>query len=301
MDNVSRCGLVSIIGRPNVGKSTLMNHLIGQKIAITSERPQTTRNRIRTVYTDERGQIVFLDTPGVILKKANKLGEYMEKASLGVLKDSDAVMWIVEPSAYAGEADAAIANTLSKLNVPVIAVISKIDLVPLNTVQNLITQWKKYPFLKEVVPVSGLKGKGLDVLLDTLFDVLPVGPMLFDEETVTDIPMRDIAGEIIREQALRILQAEIPHGIAVMITSYKEREDGVSEIEADVICEKESHKPIIIGKGGQMLKRIGTSSRIQIEKLTGGKVFLKLFVKVRKDWRDDQSMLRQFGYDRGDL
>ena len=297
MEN-SRAGFAAIIGRPNVGKSTLMNHLIGQKIAITSERPQTTRNRIETVYTCEKGQIIFADTPGFLRKASNKLGEYVMDISIGSLKDADVVLWIVEPSSYVGEGDREIADAVKKAGTPVILVINKIDLVKKEQPLGIIDSWKELHPFAEIVPVCGLKGKNLDDLLDTIFKYMPEGPLLYDEETLTDQPMRQIASEIIREKALRMLDKEVPHGIAVSIDRYKEREDGLTEIEASVICERDSHKGIIIGKGGSMLKRIGTAARNDLEMLTGGKVFLKLFVKVRKDWRDNDMLLKDYGYEK---
>lgn len=289
-------GYVAVIGRPNVGKSTLMNHLIGQKIAITSDRPQTTRQRIQTVYTDERGQIIFLDTPGFIRKTRNKLGEYMLETSLGVLGDADVICWLAEPSSHIGEGDREIAEALAKVKKPILLLINKTDTVQYTQLLGIIDSWKDVLHFAEILPVSGLKGDGLKELTDVIFRYLPEGPLLFDEETLTDQPVRDIAAEIIREKALRMLKNEVPHGIAVTIERFHEREDGLTEIEASVICEKDSHKGIIIGKGGQMLKKIGSAARRDIEELTGGKVFLKLFVKVRKDWRDQELMLKNFGY-----
>ncbi len=293
-----KCGYAAIIGRPNVGKSTLMNHLIGQKIAITSAKPQTTRNKIETVYTDEQGQIIFLDTPGYIRKTENKLGEYMMDVSIGTLNDADVVLWLVEPSAYIGEADKALAEQMKKVKTPVVLVINKIDTIDKKAVAPIMDAWDKTYRFADIVPVSALRSANLDTLRDTIFRFLPVGPFLFDEETLTDQPMRQIAAEIIREKALRLLTAEIPHGIAVVTDTYKEREDGLTAIEASIICEKPSHKGIVIGKGGAMLKKIGIQARRDLEELTGGKVYLKLFVKVRKDWRDNPTLLKNYGYDK---
>jgi GTP-binding protein Era len=294
-----KSGFAAIIGRPNVGKSTLMNHLIGQKIAITSARPQTTRNRIETVYTDaERGQIIFLDTPGYIRKTKNRLGEYMTDTSIAALADADVILWLVEPSEFIGDADKALMEHLSKVSTPVILVVSKIDTVAKEALAHILEIWKKaFPF-RDVIAVSGLRGLNLDTLTEAVFEALPEGPMLYDPETLTDQPMRQIASEVVREKALRMLSAEIPHGIAVVIDRYHQREDGLTEIEASVICEKESHKRIVIGKGGEMLKRIGTAARRDLEQLTGERVFLKLFVKIRKDWRDNETLLRNYGYER---
>ena len=292
----TKSGFAAMIGRPNTGKSTLMNHLIGQKIAITSDRPQTTRNRIQTVYTDERGQIIFVDTPGFLRKSHNRLGEYMMDVSVGTLADADVVLWLVEPSSYIGEGDREIAEALRKVTTPVILVINKTDTIRKDQVLGIMDSWKDlYPFA-EIVPVSGLMEKNLDDLMDTIFRYLPAGPLLYDEETLTDQPVREIAAEIIREKALLCLKEEVPHGIAVTVEKYTLRPDGVTEIQASVICEKNSHKGIVIGRGGAMLKRIGTLARREIEELAGGQVFLKLFVKVRKDWRDNELLLKNYGY-----
>ncbi len=278
-----------------------MNHLVGQKISITSDRPQTTRNRIRTVLTDERGQIIFVDTPGMLRKAGNKLGEYMMEASAGSVGDADVVLWLVEPSAYIGEGDREICERLKGLKKPVLLVISKVDTIPKEQVLTIIAAWKSCYDFAEIIPVSGLRGTNLDDLTDCIFKYLPAGPMLYDPDTLTDQPVREIAAEIIREKALICLREEVPHGIAVTVERYHEREDGLTEIEASLICEKDSHKGIIIGRGGSMLKRIGTLSRRELEELTGGRAYLKLFVKVRKDWRDNELMLKHFGYSRKDL
>lgn len=291
-----KSGFAAIIGRPNVGKSTLMNHLIGQKIAITSDRPQTTRSRIETVLTTDEGQIVFVDTPGFLRKAANRLGEYMMDVSVGTLADADVVLWLIEPSSYIGEGDREIAAALGKVKTPVVLVVNKLDTIKKEQLLGIIDSWKDVFDFAEIVPVSGLKGKNLDELISVIMKYLPEGPLLYDEDTLTDQPMRVIAAEVIREKALRLLDREVPHGIAVTIERYKTREDGLIEIEASIICEKESHKGIIIGKGGAMLKRIGTAARRELEDMTESKVFLKLFVKVRKDWRDNETLLRDYGY-----
>ncbi len=296
-----KSGFAAIIGRPNVGKSTLMNHLIGQKIAITSNRPQTTRNKIRTVLTTEEGQIVFIDTPGFIRKAKNRLGEYMSDVSRGTLADADVILWLVEPSSYIGDGDREIAGILEAAGKPVILLINKIDTVKKEQLLGVIDSWKDVYDFAEIVPVSGLKETGFPDLLESIFRYLPEGPMLYDEETLTDQSMRLIASEIIREKALLSLNEEIPHGIAVTIERYHTRPDGLTEIEASIICEKSSHKGIIIGKGGSMLKRIGTAARRELEQMTEGRVFLKLFVKVRKDWRDNDLLLRDYGYVRSDV
>ena len=296
MNDNYRSGFVALIGRPNVGKSTLMNHLIGQKIAITSEKPQTTRNRIQTVYTDERGQIIFLDTPG-IHKAKNKLGEYMVNVAVGTLSEVDVVLWLVEPSTFIGAGERHIAELLGKVKTPVILVINKIDTV--KNQEDILKFMEAYRGLcefAEIVPVSALKDQNTDKMTDILFQYLPYGPQYYDEDTVTDQPMRQIAAELIREKALRMLSDEIPHGIAVTIEKMSERKDGMFDIEATIICERDSHKGIIIGKGGAMLKRIGTAARQEIENLMGARVNLKLWVKVRKEWRDSELYMKNYGY-----
>ncbi|EGG92568.1 GTP-binding protein Era [Lachnospiraceae oral taxon 107 str. F0167] len=297
-----KSGFVALIGRPNVGKSTLMNTLIGQKIAITSNKPQTTRNRIQTVFTDERGQIVFLDTPG-IHKAKNKLGEYMVKVSTRTLRDVDMVLWLIEPNTFIGEGDEHIFEILSNLEVPVILAINKMD--SLKQKEDMLAVIAKYSSkmkFAEVVPVSALKGTNTDKLLEIIFKYLSEGPMYYDEDTVTDQPIKQIAAELIREKALRFLQEEIPHGIAVEIDTFSYRDSGdMVDIEAAIVCEKDSHKGIIIGKAGSMLKRIGTAARKDIEGLLEARVNLKLWVKVRPKWRDSDVQMKNFGYNPKDL
>ncbi len=293
-----RSGYAVILGRPNVGKSTLMNHLIGQKIAITSRKPQTTRGRIETVLTTKEGQVIFLDTPGMLRKAGNKLGEYLIDVSRSTLDDADVVLWLVEPKPYAGEGDREIAELLKKSGRPVILVVNKADTVEKAQVAAAIEVFEKLLTPVETVAVSALRGQNLDELLSAILRHLPVGPQYYDEDTVTNENLRDLAAEIIREKALRALNEEVPHGIAVLIDTYKERDERLTDIEASIVCEKPSHKGIIIGKGGAMLKKIGQTARVDIEELTGKKVFLKLFVKVRKNWRDNEGELRSFGYDR---
>lgn len=297
-----KSGFVALIGRPNVGKSTLMNTLIGQKIAITSNKPQTTRNRIQTVFTDERGQIVFLDTPG-IHKAKNKLGEYMVKVSTRTLRDVDMVLWLVEPSTFIGESDEHIFEILSSVNIPIILAINKMDsLKQKEDMLEVIAKYSSRMQFAEVVPVSALKGTNTDKLLDIIFKYLSEGPMYYDEDTVTDQPIKQIAAELIREKALRFLQEEIPHGIAVEIDTFNYRDSGdMVDIEAAIVCEKDSHKGIIIGKGGSMLKRIGTAARKDIEGLLESRVNLKLWVKVRPKWRDSDVQMKNFGYNPKDL
>lgn len=300
MESQLKSGFVTLIGRPNVGKSTLMNRLIGQKIAITSNKPQTTRNRIQTVYTDERGQIVFVDTPG-IHKAKNKLGEYMVNTAEKTLNEVDVILWLVEPSTFIGAGERHIIEQLKQVKTPVILVINKTDTVKKEEVLVFIDTYRKVCDLAEIVPVSALKGDNTDTLYDVIFKYLPYGPMFYDEDTVTDQPMRAITAEIIREKALRCLSEEIPHGIAVTIESMKERKGkNMYDIEATIVCERESHKGIIIGKGGAMLKKIGSAARYEIEKMVEAKVNLKLWVKVRKDWRDSDLLLKNYGYDKNE-
>ena len=297
-----KSGFVALIGRPNVGKSTLMNTLIGQKIAITSSKPQTTRNRIQTVFTDERGQIVFLDTPG-IHKAKNKLGEYMVKVSTRTLRDVDLVLWLVEPGTFIGEGDENIFEILSNVEVPVILAVNKVDsLKQKDDILEVIAKYSSKMNFADIVPVSALKGTNTDELLKVIFKYLSEGPMYYDEDTVTDQPIQQIASELIREKALKFLQDEIPHGIAVEIDTWSYRKGGgMVDIEAAVVCEKDSHKGIIIGKGGGMLKKIGSAARKDIENLLECKVNLKLWVKVRPKWRDSDVQMKNFGYNPKDI
>ncbi|MGI6018265.1 MAG: GTPase Era [Marvinbryantia sp.] len=298
----TKSGFVTLIGRPNVGKSTLMNHLIGQKIAITSNKPQTTRNRIQTVYTSEQGQIVFLDTPG-IHKAKNKLGEYMVNVAERTLNEVDVILWLVEPSTFIGAGEQHIAQQLTKTKTPVILIINKIDTVKKEEILKFIDAYRKIYNFAEIIPVSALRAQNLDTVIDTIFKYLPYGPMFYDEDTVTDQPQRQIVAEMIREKALRCLDEEIPHGIAVSIDRMKERPGAglMYDIEATIICERDSHKGIIIGKGGSMLKKIGSNARRDIENMLEAKVNLQLWVKVKKDWRDSDFMIKNFGYDKKEI
>ena len=287
-----------MIGRPNVGKSTLMNHLIGQKIAITSKKPQTTRNRIQTVYTSEEGQIVFVDTPG-IHKAKNRLGDYMVNVAQRSLKEVDVVLFLVEPTDYIGAGEQQILSQLRKINTPVILVINKIDTVKKEELFGFIDVYRKEMDFAEIVPVSALKNDNTDELIRCIMKYLPYGPAFYDEDTVTDQPQRQIVAELIREKALQSLNEEIPHGIAVTIERMKWRGQ-IVDIDATIICERESHKGIIIGKQGAMLKKIGMNARKDVEDLLESKVNLQLWVKVKKDWRDSEFLLKNFGYDSGE-
>ncbi len=331
-----KTGFITLIGRPNVGKSTLMNHMIGQKIAITSNKPQTTRNKIMTVYTDDDCQMIFLDTPGIHDSK-NKLGEYMTKVAKSTLEEVDVVLWLVEPSTFIGAGEKSIIEELKKCRKPVILVINKIDTVSKDNLDKFENAYRQEMDFNRVVKVAALKGQNIDELMDAIKKLLPFGPPFYDEETLTDQPERQIAAEIIREKALRLLQDEVPHGIAVTIETMRMREkvvetpktkkkrhqhppkkskldlsavqqpdevydpDGIMDIDATIICERDSHKGIVIGKGGAMLKKIGSAARKDIEELVGCQVNLQIWVKVRKDWRDDKTQMKSFGYDIRDL
>ena len=247
-----KAGFATLIGRPNVGKSTLMNFIIGQKIAITSNKPQTTRNRIQTVFTSEEGQIVFLDTPG-IHKAKNKLGEYMVNTAVRTWKEVDVILWLVEPSSFIGAGERHIEEQLKSVKVPVILVINKTDTIKREEILGIIDVYRKIHDFAEIVPVSARSGENVDTLLSCIFKYLPYGEAFYDEDTITDQPIRQIVSEVIREKALHHLQDEIPHGIAVVIEKMKERKNGkITDIEATVVCEKDSHKGIIIGKQGEI-------------------------------------------------
>ncbi len=360
-----KSGFVALVGRPNVGKSTLMNALVGQKIAITSKRPQTTRTRILGVYDDERGQIAFLDTPGMH-RARNKLGNYMERAAEKSLGDADVVLWLVEPLSFAPENQGAdrfdsanddqpegrskpvnydqpvgrskpanddqpegqskpalwetssspgdspkeslpdwlrstsedmIVEALRQTEQKKILVVNKQDTVSGDALKRTLDLYGGLLDFDAMVSLSAWKKMNLSALLDEIFRLLPIGPRYYDEDTVTDMPMRGIAAELIREQALYKLEDEVPHGIAVLVEEMRERPSGLWDVSASIVCEREAHKGIIIGKGGRMIKNIGTAARMRIEELVEGKVNLKLFVKVRKNWRDNSTYLREYGYD----
>ena len=294
-----KSGFVTLIGRPNVGKSTLMNYLIGQKIAITSNKPQTTRNRIQTVLTREEGQIVFVDTPG-IHKAKNKLGEYMVNVAERTLNEVDVVLWLVEPTTFVGAGEKHIAEQLGKVKTPVVLVINKVDMVKKEEVLTFIDAYRNIYDFAEIVPVSARSGENTDELIKVILKYLPYGPQFYDEDTITDQPERQIVAELIREKALHSLSDEIPHGIAVAIDkmSYGRK---LVNIDATIICERDSHKGIIIGKQGAMLKKIGSTARYEIEKMLDMKVHLQLWVKVKKDWRDSDFLIKNFGYTKEDL
>lgn len=299
--NEYKSGFVTLIGRPNVGKSTLMNYLIGQKIAITSNKPQTTRNRIQTVYTAEQGQIIFVDTPG-IHKAKNKLGEYMVAVAERTLREVDVILWLVEPSTFIGAGEDYIVEQLGKVKTPVILIINKVDTVKKEEILKFIDVYKDIYNFADIVPVSALKGDNTEELISTIFKYLPDGPMYFDEDVITDQPERQIVAELIREKALRLLGDEIPHGIAVAIERMKERPGSdLVDIDATIICERDSHKGMIIGKKGEKLKQIGMQARQEMENLLDMRVNLQLWVKVKKDWRDSDFLIKNYGYNKFEL
>jgi len=291
-------GFIALVGQPNVGKSTLMNYFVGEKISIVSNKPQTTRNRIRSILTGEDYQIVFIDTPG-IHKPKNKLGDFMVKSAKFALGEADAVVFMVEPREKISEGDKDIIEGFKSMKCPVFLAVNKVDTVGKPGLLKVIEAYSDAFNFKDIIPLSALSGENTNALLDALRQVLPEGPMYFPDDQITDQPERQITAEIIREKALRYLQDEVPHGLAVEILSMKpkdEDEESVMNIGATIFCEKESHKGIIIGKSGGMLKKIGTAARLDIQRLLGRPVFLELWVKTKKNWRDNDFLLRNFGY-----
>lgn len=296
-----KSGFVTIIGRPNVGKSTLMNQVIGEKIAIMSDKPQTTRNRIQTIITTEEGQIVFIDTPG-IHKPKHKLGEYMNKTAVNTFREVDVILWLVEPNKEIGRGDQFIIEQLSNVRTPVILVVNKVDTVSKDDILEVIHTYKDAYKFAEIVPVSALKGDNTELIPEIIFNYLEEGPQFFESDMITDQPERQLVAELIREKALHLLQQEIPHGIAVVIDQMKDRKNkSIVDIDATIVCEKDSHKGIIIGKQGSMLKKIGTEARLDVERLLGSKVNMQLWVKIKKNWRDSDFLLKNFGYNQRDM
>ncbi len=293
MEQKTRSGFVSIIGRPNVGKSTLMNKIIGQKIAITSSKPQTTRTKISTVYTKGNTQMIFVDTPG-LHKAKNKLGENMVSTAKRTFNESDVCLYLIEADTFIGEQDENILSLLRTVSIPIILVINKVDKVEKSVVFETITKYKDLVKFAEIVPLSAKTGRNIETLLEVIEKYLPEGPFYYDPETLTDQPERQIVSEIIREKGLRCLGEEIPHGIAVVIEKMQFSKN-IVDIEASIICERESHKGMIIGKGGSKIKEIGSKARIDIEKMLDKKVNLKLFVKIKENWRDSDYLLKNFG------
>lgn len=291
-----KSGFITIIGRPNVGKSTLMNRLVGEKVAIISDKPQTTRNRIQTVYSEEGLQAIFLDTPG-IHKPKNKLGDYMVNVSTETLDEVDIILWLVDESLEMGPGDKYILDQIADIKTPKILVVNKVDKVAIDKIQGIIDQYKEMNIFEDVLAISATMGSGVEDLMRKIKETLPEGPQYFPEDTLTDQPERVIVSEIVREKALLYLEDEVPHGVAVGIESMKKRKGrDLVDIDAVIYCERDSHKGIIIGKGGRKLKGIGKSAREDIERLLGSQVNLKLWVKVEKNWRDKEKFIKQFGY-----
>lgn len=288
-------GFVTLAGRPNTGKSTLMNLLIGEKISIVSAKPQTTRNTIRCVLTQEDYQIVFLDTPGLHSPKS-KLGQYMQKSAETALDEIDCLLYLVEPRDKISESDIAIIEKLKKAQSPVCLVINKIDTVPKDKLLTVIDRYKDKMQFAEIIPVSALKSQNIDRLLQAILQYLPEGPRYFPDDMITDQPERQIAAELIREKTLELMQDEVPHGIAVEVVMKKRQGRELVDTDATIYCERDSHKGMIIGKNGAMLKKIGSRARADIERLLGSQINLQLWVKVKKDWRDNERMLKMLDY-----
>ena len=291
-------GFVTIAGRPNVGKSTLMNCILGEKLAIVSNKPQTTRNKITGILTKDDAQMIFIDTPGIHTPKS-KLGASMVKMAETAASDVDVVLFLVEPHEKPSDSERAIAARLAKSKAPVFLVINKIDTVTKAEVLPVIDAYKEICAFAEIVPISALRAENVDELLNTVKRYLPVGPKYFPDDMLTDRPERFIAAEMIREKALYVLQDEIPHGIAVEINAVRPREgqDNLLDLDATIYCERESHKGIVIGKQGATLKEIGTQARRDLQRLFGSKVNLQLWVRVKKNWRDSDFYIKSFGYE----
>lgn len=291
-----KSGFVTVIGRPNVGKSTLLNQVIGEKISIISDKPQTTRNKIQLVYTEENSQIVFLDTPGIQMPK-NKLGEYMLKISRSTLEEVDVVTFMVDDSLEVGAMDSMIIEDIRKISTPIVLLINKTDKLNEEEILKLIDKYSKMDLFKEIIPISAMNNDNIDKYIEVLKKMVPEGPQYFPDDMITDQPERFIISEIIREKALINLEEEVPHGIYVEIDSIKERSNkNIIDVLANIYCEKESHKGIVIGKNGTKLKEIGQTARIDIESLLGSKVNLQLWVKVEKNWRERDNKVKYFGY-----
>ena len=297
--SIEKSGFVAIVGRPNVGKSTLLNRIVGQKIAIMSDKAQTTRNKIQGVYTTDKTQIVFIDTPG-IHKPKHRLGDYMVEAAYSALHEVEVVLFMVAADQKRGKGDDMIIERLKKLSVPVYLVINKIDKIHPNDLLEQIDDFKAQMDFAQIIPISATQGNNFETLMSELEKSMPVGPQYFPENQITDHPEYFVVSELIREKILQLTRDEVPHSVAVVIDSMKRKPDEKVQIQATIIIERDSQKGIIIGKGGSMLKKIGTQARKDIEKLLGDKVYLELWVKVQKDWRDKQVYLTDFGYRKED-
>lgn len=295
-----KSGFVAIIGRPNVGKSTLLNKILGQKIVITTDKAQTTRKRIKGIYTNKEGQIVFVDTPGVH-KPLNKLGEFLLDEAKIAVPDADVILFLVDGSESAGKGDKWIAQHLLRTKIPIVIVMNKVDKVkkPEKVEENLLSYKTLFEENLPVVRISAKTGRNIDTLMNNIFKKLPEGEALYPEDVVTEETMRDVTEEIIREKILLNTSDEIPHSVAVKVTNYQEKEE-IDKIYATIYCEQKSQKGILIGKGGSLLKKIGTEARLELEKIVEKKVYLQLEVKVEKDWRKKQNILKNFGYQQED-
>jgi len=295
-----RSGFVCVLGRPNVGKSTLVNRLVGHKIAIMSDKPQTTRNKIKAVLTREDAQVVFIDTPGVH-KPRHRLGEYMVEAAVRTLKEVDLILYILDAGAEVAAGEEYILALLSEVQTPVFLVVNKADLVKKDRLLAIIDDMSRRRHFAEVVPVSAITGDNLDRLVSLVIGYLPPGPQYYPADALTDQPERFVMAELIREKVLHLTREEVPHGVAVEVAQVEERSSGLLYVGANIYVERESQKGILIGKGGQLLKEIGQRARVDMEHLLGSRIFLELWVKVRKDWRQKEGDLRFFGYNRKDL
>ncbi len=292
-----RSGFVTVVGRPNVGKSTLLNALLGEKLLIVSDKPQTTRNRIHCILTTDNAQIVFIDTPGIHQPKS-LLGEGMVQAALDTLQEVDAIVFMVDASVELGSGDRYIANQLAEVDTPIFLVFNKIDLVKATDLAQLEQDWQQLlPRVRSIIHISALTGYNLELLREQLISVLPEGPKYYPDDMVVDQPERFVAAELVREKILHLTHEEVPHAVAVVVDEMKERENQVVYVRATIYVERESQKGIIIGKQGSMLKRIGEAARTDIERLLGSQIFLDLWVKTSRDWRNRQSSLRQLGYE----
>ena len=299
-ENNFKSGYVSVIGRPNVGKSTLLNAIIGEKISAISSKPQTTRQNITFIHTDDEAQIIFLDTPG-IQKPKNKLGEFMLTESKEGIEDSDVITYIVDTSKRIGKAERSIIDLLKeyKGKLPIILLINKVDTIKKEELLEIISMYAEEDIFDDIIPISAMKNDGVDIYLESLKKFLKPGPMYYPEDMITDKNERFIVAEIIREKGLMYLNEEVPHGLAISIEKFKKREDKkIYDIDANIYVERDSHKGILIGKGGSMLKRIGTEAREEAERLLDAKVNLQIWVKVEKNWRDRDNLVKRFGYDK---
>ena len=297
MEQEYKSGFITIVGRPNVGKSTLLNSIVGEKIAIISEKPQTTRNKVTAILTEDDSQMIFIDTPG-IHKPKTKLGEYMMKVAEDTFSEVDVILFVVEANKPLGADENKIIEGFASIKTPVILIINKIDLVDKSVLLPLIERYSRLYGFRTAIPISAVNHDGIDLIKQQIKNMLPPGPQFFPDDMITDQPERQIVSEMIREKVLRYLSEEVPHGIAVEVMSMKKKDHSETvEILANIYCEKLSHKGIIIGKKGAMLKKIGSMARVDIERLFGSQVFLDLWVKVKKDWRNSDFLIKSFGYE----